>query len=121
MESPYHCSRQFILQLPIACIRAQSPSHSLQSDSQKVENRPDQDEIQRSMPQVNEGKADGASKQFVHQGGGEDGDDWKINVLSHELIETSVKISPHVTVQMNTPNTGRVTRSLDTISSGNMT
>ena len=40
------------------------------------------------------------------------------DLLSHELVQPGVEVSPHVAVEMDPPNTGRMSRSLDPVQPG---
>ena len=41
-----------------------------------------------------------------------------LDLLSHELIQAGVEVSPHVAVEMNPPNTGWVSRGLHPVQLG---
>ena len=41
-----------------------------------------------------------------------------LDLLSHELIQAGVEVSPHIAVEMNPPNTGGMTRGLHPVQLG---
>ena len=63
MKSPGCLVSHLVLQPPVGRVGGDSPDHALQGDAQEVEERPDEDKVHGAVPDVHEGKADGAAEE----------------------------------------------------------
>ena len=80
VQPPHHAPGQLRLERAVEGVRGQGAGRRLQRDPEEVEDGPDEDEVERAVPHVHEGEADGAAEQLEDEARGQGGDDGEVDV-----------------------------------------